>query len=121
VQLKRPLIYVLDDDDSVRIALGSFLRSLGFHIETFSTGMQLLASDHLAQVSCVISDVQMPAMSGFEVLSVLQQINPAVPVILLTAFYEDSLKQKAFDLGATAFLSKPFQSQEMLKALGTVL
>lgn len=120
VQLKQPLIYVLDDDDSVRGALGSFLRSLGFKIETFSTGQQLLASEHLPQVSCVISDVQMPAMSGFEVLGLLQQMNPPVPVVLLTAFFEESLKQKALSLGATAFLSKPFQSQELLKALGTV-
>jgi FixJ family two-component response regulator len=121
VQLKQPLIYVLDDDDSVRGALGSFLRSLGFKIETFSTGQQLLASEQLSQVSCVISDVQMPAMSGFEVLGLLQQMNPPVPVILLTAFFEESLKQKALALGAVAFLSKPFQSQEMLKVLGTVL
>lgn len=118
--MKQPLIYVLDDDDSVRDALGSFLRSLGFKIETFSTGPQLLASEHLSQVSCVISDVQMPAMSGFEVLVLLQQMNPAVPVILLTAFFEETLKQKALSLGATAFLSKPFQSQEMLKALSAV-
>lgn len=118
--MKQPLIYVLDDDDSVRVALGSFLRSLGFKIETFSTGPELLASGHLSQVSCVISDVQMPAMSGFEVLGLLQQMNPPVPVILLTAFFEDPLKQKALSLGATAFLSKPFQSQEMLKALGAV-
>lgn len=119
--MKQPLIYVLDDDDSVRGALGSFLRSLGFKIETFSTGQQLLASEQLSQVSCVISDVQMPAMSGFEVLGLLQQMNPPVPVILLTAFFEESLKQKALALGAVAFLSKPFQSQEMLKVLGTVL
>jgi CheY-like chemotaxis protein len=51
----------------------------------------------------------------------LQQMNPPVPVILLTAFFEESLKQKALALGAVAFLSKPFQSQEMLKVLGTVL
>lgn len=119
--MKQPLIYVLDDDESVRVALGSFLRSLGFKIETFSTGPQLLASDHLGQVSCVISDVQMPAMSGFEVLGLLQQMTPPVPVILLTAFFEDPLKQKALSLGAAAFLSKPFNSQEMLNVLGTVL
>lgn len=119
--MKQPLIYVLDDDDSVRMALGSFLRSLGFKVETFSAGPQLLLSEHLAQVSCVISDVQMPAMSGFEVLGLLQQMSPPVPVILLTAFFEDSLRQKALSLGASAFLSKPFSSQEMLKVLETLL
>lgn len=119
--MKQPLIYVLDDDDSVRVALGSFLRSLGFKVETFSAGQQLLASEQLLQVSCVISDVQMPAMSGFEVLRILQQMSPPVSVILLTAFFEESLKQKALSLGAAAFLSKPFNSQEMLNVLGTVL
>ena len=119
--MKQPLIYVLDDDESVRVALGSFLRSFGFKIETFSTGPQLLASEHLDQVSCVISDVQMPVMSGFEVLVVLQQRSSPIPVILLTAFFEDPLKQKALALGAAAFLSKPFNSQEMLNVLGTVL
>lgn len=119
--MKQSLIYVLDDDESVRVALGSFLRSLGFKIETFSTGPQLLASEHVGQVFCVISDVQMPGMSGFEVLGLLKQMTPPVPVILLTAFFEDALKQKALSLGAAAFLSKPFNSQEMLNVLDTLL
>ncbi len=119
--MKPPLIYVLDDDDSVRIALGSFLRSLGFKVETFASGRQLLASDQLTLVSCVISDVQMPGMSGFEVLGLLQQMTPPVPVVLLTAFFEESLKQKALAGGASAFLSKPFSSAEMLKVLETLL
>ncbi|GAA0546235.1 response regulator [Rheinheimera aquimaris] len=119
--MKPPLIYVLDDDDSVRIALDSYIRCLGFNVETFSSGRQLLASAHLVEVSCVISDVQMPAMNGFDVLAALQQMQPPVPVILLTAFFEDCLKRKALALGATAFLSKPFSSAEMLKALEAVL
>ncbi len=119
--MKPPLIYVLDDDDSVRSALGSFLRSLGFKVETFSAGQQLVSSDQLKLLSCVISDVQMPGMSGFEVLSLLQNMNPPVPVILLTAFFEESLKQKALAGGASAFLSKPFSSAEMLKVLETLL
>jgi FixJ family two-component response regulator len=119
--VKPPLIYLLDDDDSVRVALGSFCRSLGFKVEAFATGQQLLASERLALVSCVISDVQMPAMNGFELLLLLQQKTPAIPVILLTAFYEESLKQKALSLGAKAFLSKPFSSQEMLKVLAPLI
>lgn len=119
--MKNTFIFVLDDDESVRAALGSFLRSLGYLVETFSTGQQLLNSDQLSHVSCVISDVQMPAMNGFEVLRLLKQIAPTLPVILLTAYFEDSLKQKALSLGAMAFLSKPFSSAVMLQTLEGIL
>ena len=115
--MRSQLIYVLDDDDAVRVALGSFVRCLGFNVEIFSTAQQLLQSADLNKATCIISDVQMPGMTGFELLALLQQRSNPVPVILVTAFYEEHLKQKALGLGAVDFLSKPINSAAMISAL----
>ncbi|GGP75152.1 response regulator [Shewanella ulleungensis] len=118
--MKSQLIFILDDDDAVRNALDSCIRSLGFKVGIFYSAEKLLNSDQLDEVFCVISDVQMPGINGFELLSILQQRKPAVPVILLSAFYEDCLKNKALNMGAIEFISKPFCLSIIINALDKV-
>lgn len=110
-------IAIVDDDDAVRVGLRSLLRSFGHAVEVYDCAEALLAAGALDQHHIIITDLQMPGMSGIELLEQLRRDGHQVPVILMTAFPEAALRKRAFQGGATCFLSKPFEANELLLCL----
>jgi FixJ family two-component response regulator len=116
-----PVISIIDDDESVRLATKRLVRSLGFVGHTFGSADEFLQSPWLNDTSCVIADVHMPGMSGVELQSALIARGNRTPVILITAFPNERLQTQALEAGAICFLSKPFDGPTMVQCLGTAL
>jgi FixJ family two-component response regulator len=102
-----PLISVVDDDDIVRAAMQSFVTSLGFEVRTLSSAELFLQSSSLAKTRCLILDVQMPDMSGIELREHLSYLGIEIPIIFMTAYPDEGIRQRALQAGAVAFLYKP--------------
>jgi FixJ family two-component response regulator len=116
-----PVISVVDDDASVRVATDNLLRSLGYIVHTFASAEEFLRSSQLNDASCVITDVQMPAMSGVELQALLLAQGHRVPLIFITAFPEETIRERALKAGAICFLTKPFDRLTLIKCLDTAL
>jgi FixJ family two-component response regulator len=116
-----PLISVVDDDASIRVATDNLLRSLGYTVYTFASAEEFLQSAHFNDTSCVIADVQMPAMSGVELQALLLAQGHRVPFIFITAFPEETIHARALKAGAICFLTKPFDRLTLIKCLDTAL
>jgi FixJ family two-component response regulator len=116
-----PTISIVDDDGSVRIATGNLLKSLGYTVHAFASAEEFLRSHQLNDTSCVIADVQMPAMSGVELQSFLLAQGHRVPFIFITAFPEDAIRERAMKAGAICFLTKPFDRLNLVKCLDAAL
>jgi FixJ family two-component response regulator len=104
-----PLISIVDDDDTVRGATESLVRSLGFESRTFASAEAFLQSSSLPETRCLILDVQMPNMSGIELQERLSELGFEIPIIFITAYPDDGVRQRALQAGAIAFLLKPFE------------
>jgi FixJ family two-component response regulator len=115
------MISVVDDDASIRVATGNLLRSLGHTVCTFASAKEFLRSSRFADTSCVIADVQMPAMSGVELQAILLAQGHRVPFIFITAFPEETIRERTMKAGAIGFLTKPFDTLTLIKCLDTVL
>ena len=115
------VISIIDDDASVRAATNNLLRSHGYTVHTFASAEEFLRSAHLNDTSCVIADVQMPAMSGVELLTVMRTQGSSVPFIFITAFPEESVRARVLKAGAICFLGKPFAGPTLIKCLDTAL
>lgn len=116
-----PLISVVDDDDSVRESLQRLLRSAGFAVQVFATAEDLLNSAYLHQTRCLILDVRMPAMDGFELYGELRNSNSGVPVVFITAHGNEAARLQALNEGAIDYLYKPFSEETLLRAIETAL
>ncbi len=118
---KRPLISIVDDDESVRVAMASLVRSAGFAARAFASAEAFLQSPELDETACLISDVQMPGISGLELQSRLASQNRRTPIIMITAFPDDRVQEKALKAGAVCFLRKPFEAETLIQCLGRAL
>jgi FixJ family two-component response regulator len=118
---KVPVISIIDDDESVRVAISSLVRSLGLSACGFASAEDFLRSPDLQETACLITDVQMPGMTGIELQEVLIAQGRRMPIIFITAFPEEKIRQRLLAAGAAAFLIKPFDGQTMIKCLDTVL
>ena len=116
-----PPITVIDDDASFRAAVDSLLRARGYTVYTFASAAEFLRSPQLDKTCCVIADVQMPAMSGIELHSLLSKKGRTVPFIFITAFPEEAIRVRALSDGATCFLAKPFDSTTLIKCIEAAL
>jgi len=105
----------------MRSATASLLRSYGFVTNTFQSAEEFLQSPHLHDTSCLISDVQMPGMTGPELQTRLLELGSPVPIIFVTAFPDDRIGKKVKDAGAIAFLRKPFESTVIVECVGKAL
>ena len=120
----RPLIAVVDDDESICRALKRLVRSCGMDAETFASGQEfvdLIAAEPSFSADCVVLDVRMPGLNGLEVQERLARINRQVPVVFITAHEEVGTRQRALRAGAVGFLCKPFNDEVFLAALRTAL
>src|SRR5215467_15191355 len=109
-----PIISIVDDDDSVRCAMKSLVTSLGLRVHTFRSAEEFLQSPHVDDTSCLITDLQMPGLSGVELQSLLLAQARHMPIILVTAFPEERMRNRAMEAGALGFLSKPFESHMLI-------
>jgi len=115
------VISIIDDDGSVRAATYNLVRSLGYVVHTFASAEEFLRSPHLNDTSCVIADVQMPAMSGLELQAHLHAEGYRLPFIFISAFSIDNARMRALKTGATCFLAKPFAGEALINCLDIAL
>lgn len=109
-----PMIAIIDDDESVRLATESLVRSFGFKTNVFASAEAFLTSPTVRDTDCLITDVQMPHMSGIELHEALRARGTVLPVIFITAFPEERIRRRAQEAGAIGFLSKPFDGETMM-------
>ena len=114
-------ISVVDDDESVREALTTLLRSMGLSVDDFPSAEDFLNSGRCQLFDCLILDVMMPGLSGLELQQRLKADNQLVPIIFVTANYSERERTRAMEAGAVDFLSKPFTEQELLWAIDASL
>ena len=118
---KTPVIAVVDDDEAVREAIENLVRSLGLAVATFASAEAFLASTIRDGVSCLITDVQMPGMSGIDLQRHLATTGDGVPVILITAFPRDDARARAEAEGAYGYLAKPFDGRRLIECIDRAL
>jgi FixJ family two-component response regulator len=111
------MIAIIDDDLSIRQALESLILSHGYQVRAFSCAEDYLAAMCLDQTECVLTDIHMAGMSGIDLLRLLKQQTPSVPVVLMTAFFDEPTRQLALASGAASVLAKPFGSATLISAL----
>jgi len=115
------VISVVDDDESLRRSLRNFLRSVGFRVETFASAEEFLTSAQRETTGCLVLDLRMTGMSGFDLLRHLAAAKVRVPAVILTAHGDQEIRQRCLAAGAVAFLDKPFRGDALLDAVQTAL
>ena len=118
---KPPTVAVVDDDEAVRAALSNLLASLDLGVATFASAEEFLASPACRAAACLITDVQMPGMSGLDLQRHLASEGNRIPVILITAFPQDRLRRQAEAEGAFGFFAKPFDGGLMIACIERAL
>lgn len=112
----KPVIYLVDDDESVRKALKRLLRSRGFDVQVFRSAEDFLRSRRNGQ-GCLLLDVRLPGMSGIELQQKLTAAGNPMPVIFITAHGNQDVRARAAALGAVALLEKPFEEHSLIRAI----
>jgi FixJ family two-component response regulator len=115
------LISVIDDDASVRAATNNLLSSHGYLVHTFASAEDFLRSADSDGASCVVADVQMPGMSGLDLLTHVRTRGNGVPFVFITAFPDESVRARALKVGAIGFLAKPFAAPILIDCIETAL
>ena len=116
-----PLIAVIDDDEAIREATQSLLRSMGLRVAVFASAEDFLNSGQLQATDCLIVDVRMPRMSGIELQRQLATAHDPMPIIFITAHGDEETRARALRAGAVAFLDKPFSDEVLLRAIQAAL
>jgi two-component system, LuxR family, response regulator FixJ len=111
------LVYLVDDDESMRRALTFFLRAAKFAVEGFASGQEFLANARRVEAACLVSDIRMPGMDGLELQQAINVRYPALPVILMTGHGDVSLAVRGMRAGAVDFLEKPFENEKLLASI----
>lgn len=121
MDLSTILIVVVDDDVSLCAALVGLLRSLGYRVLGFGSAEDFLAANVAREMACLITDIQMPGLSGIELKQRLAQSGSTAPVIMITARTEQGLHNRAVAAGAVRVLQKPFAAEAFIACLETAL
>src|SRR5215470_15380479 len=119
--LPTSVVFVIDDDASVRTAIGSLIRSVGLRAEVFASVPEFLAHKRASTTSCLILDVRLPGVSGLEFQSEIAKTNAEIPIIFITGHGDIPMTVKAMKAGAVEFLTKPFRDQDLLDAIQVAL
>ena len=117
----RPLLSVVDDDESVRESLPDLLGEFGFKARVFSSAEEFLSSDSVDETSCLILDIAMPGMSGPELQQELKRRGQEIPIIFITASANKTVRSRLLEQGAVKCLFKPFSDTALLEAVNSVL
>jgi FixJ family two-component response regulator len=114
---EEPIVYIVDDNASVRAALSNLLRSVGLRVQLFGSASELLQSKLAETASCLVLDIRLPGVSGLDFQSELVKANIHVPTIFMTGHGDIPMSVRAMKAGAIDFLTKPFRDQDMLDAV----
>lgn len=117
----RPLVTVVDDDESVRESLPDLLQEFGFAAQTFPSAESFLASDLVDQTRCLILDIAMPGMTGPDLQRELKRRGKAIPIVFITAHGAEAMRPRLIEAGAIACLAKPFSDTALRAALDSAL
>jgi FixJ family two-component response regulator len=112
-----PRISIVDDDASIREALQSLMRSVQFNVEAFASAEDFLASERVKDTSCLILDVYLPGMNGFELQTRLNADHRTIPIIFITAHADEASRERALKAGAVELLGKPVRREPLFKAI----
>ncbi len=115
------MVFVIDDDESIRESLKSLMRSVGLGVETFASAQQFLQSTRPDVPACLILDVRMPGLSGLDLQRALAEANIHIPIIFITGHGDIPMSVRAMKAGAVEFLTKPFRDQDLLDAIQQAL
>jgi FixJ family two-component response regulator len=115
------IVYVVDDDLSVRQALSSVIRSVGLHVETFASAQEFVRHAPADAPACIVLDVQLPDGSGLDLVRELEAADGSLPVIFITGHGTIPMSVRAMKAGALEFLTKPFQEEDLLAAIHQAL
>ena len=115
------VISIVDDDELSRDAISRLIRSLGYATAAFASAEEFLHSGRVSETACLVSDVQMPGMSGLELQDWLKARGPQLPIIFITAFPETEARRRALAGGALGFLDKPFSEETLMACLDQAL
>lgn len=116
-----PLIVIVDDDASMRDALTSLLRSVGWRTAGFASAEAFLQSGQVHTTACLLLDVQLPGVSGLELQRQLRSRQARMPIIFITAYGNEAMRAEALQAGAVAFFAKPFDDTALLEAIHAAL
>jgi FixJ family two-component response regulator len=114
------IVSIIDDDESVRIATSSLVRSLGWAVRLYASAEDFLASGQIGDTVCIISDVQMPGMTGLEMQRRLLDGGITLPIIFISAFASETVRRQALGSGAMCVLSKPVDGAAVSRCLETL-
>jgi FixJ family two-component response regulator len=114
---ERPIVFVVDDDASMRDALRNLLRSVGLAVETFASAHEFLSSPNAKGPGCLVLDVRLPGLSGLDLQRQLKEADIQIPIIFITGHGDIQMSVRAMKAGAMEFLTKPFRDQELLDAV----
>jgi FixJ family two-component response regulator len=118
---EEPIIFIVDDDESMRAALRRLFRSVGFKVEMFGSAAELLRSKLPDVASCLVLDVRLPGLSGLDFQAELAKASIHIPIIFMTGHGDIPMSVKAMKAGAVDFLTKPFRDQDMLDAVAKAI
>jgi FixJ family two-component response regulator len=119
--MSQVLIAIDDDEEPVRNATKSLVRSLGYHASTFAAADDFLKSEQVHDTSCLITDVQMPGLSGLDLQDRLIARGHCIPIIFMTGYPNDSVRARAMKAGAVYFLNKPFDEDRFIGCIEKAL
>jgi len=119
--MKTNLISIVDDDDSIRRTTKLLIESFGFRAAVFESGEDFLESELVRDTSCLLVDIRMPGMNGLELQSHLAAKGCFLPIIFITVYDDKELRGRAMQAGAVAFLGKPFDDEELFRAISMAL
>ena len=119
--VQKSLVSVVDDDESVRESLPDLLRELGFAVQAFSSAEEFLASDAVGQTRCLILDIAMPGMTGYDLQRELTRRRHETPVVFITAHGDENLRPRVLEDGAVECLLKPFSDTALLDGVNAAL
>ena len=118
---QHPLISIVEDDQPFRESMQKLVRALGYTVEAFSSAADFLASPLLPETACLVTDVQMPGMTGVELQGHLIDAGYAIPTILVTAYPDEAVRKRALKNGAVCYLSKPVDDEHLERCLRSAL
>ena len=121
MMIERPLVSVVDDDESVRESLPDLLRELRYSVRAFSSAEEFLASDCVGKTRCLILDIAMPGMTGLDLQQALTDRGLEIPIIFITAQTDETVRPRALEQGAVDCLFKPFSDTALIEALKAAL
>jgi FixJ family two-component response regulator len=111
------MISIVDDDPFVRQATDSLVQSMGYRSATFASAEEFLQSSYVHETACLITDVQMPGLSGVDLQRVLMSGGNRTPIIFITAYFDERIRRSVMEAGAIAYLSKPFDDEGLIERL----